>query len=268
MGQVSLGVQTYIGPRVAGAGRSFRSASVPAPCARRSTTSPRRRSHAKLPWVNVAPLRMDKQRGRPVLIEFWDFCRPSSLRTLPYVKAWHERYAADGLRVVTVHCPGFAPGAGRGRRPRGRRAPRRSSTRSASTSSFELWRAYDNEGWPARYLLDGDGHARRVPLRRGRLRRDRARDPGAARRSSASRSRRCAPRTTRGADRRPDARPARRLQRPVRGRRRVGRARAATGELRVNGERARRRSGPARTCSSSMPHHVEARARAAASATA
>src|SRR5215208_3230948 len=60
-----------------------------------------------LPWVNVAPLRMDKQVGRPVLVEFWDFCRPNSLRTLPYVKAWHERYAADGLRVISVHTPGF-----------------------------------------------------------------------------------------------------------------------------------------------------------------
>src|SRR3954464_3121283 len=54
---------------------------------------------ADLPWINVAPLRMDKQIGRPVLVEFWDFCRPSSLRTLPYLKAWHERYAVDGLRV-------------------------------------------------------------------------------------------------------------------------------------------------------------------------
>ena len=41
----------------------------------------------ELEWVNVAPLRMDKQRGRPVLVEFWDFCRVNSLRTLPYLKA-------------------------------------------------------------------------------------------------------------------------------------------------------------------------------------
>src|ERR1700754_4846716 len=61
----------------------------------------------ELTWINVAPLRMDKQVGRPVLIEFWDFCRPNSLRTLPYVKAWHERYAAEGLRVISVHTPGF-----------------------------------------------------------------------------------------------------------------------------------------------------------------
>ena len=41
--------------------------------------------------------------GVPVLVEFWDFCRVNSLRTLPYVAAWHERYAADGLRVIGVH---------------------------------------------------------------------------------------------------------------------------------------------------------------------
>jgi hypothetical protein len=54
-------------------------------------------------------LRMDQQRGRPVLVEFWDFCRVSSLRTLPYLQAWHERYAEAGLRVVSVHSPGFEP---------------------------------------------------------------------------------------------------------------------------------------------------------------
>jgi thiol-disulfide isomerase/thioredoxin len=108
-------------------------------------------------WVNVAPLRMDKQHGRPVLVEFWDFCRPSSLRTLPYVKAWHERYAGHGLRVVTVHSPGFPPGEDEG-------AARAAVARLAIEHpvcidlAFELWRSYDNEGWPARYLWDGDGH--------------------------------------------------------------------------------------------------------------
>ena len=53
------------------------------------------------------PLLMDDLRGRPVLLEFWDFCRPNSLRTLPYLKAWHARYAAAGLVVVSVHSPGF-----------------------------------------------------------------------------------------------------------------------------------------------------------------
>ena len=109
-----------------------------------------------LPWVNVAPLRMDQQAGRPVLVEFWDFCRPQSLRTLPYVRAWHERYAAAGLRVISVHCPGFAPG-------RNEDAVRAAVARLGIEhavcidADFQVWRAYDNEGWPARYLFDGAG---------------------------------------------------------------------------------------------------------------
>ena len=108
---------------------------------------------ADLPWVNVAPLRMDKQVGRPVLVEFWDFCRPNSLRTLPYVKAWHERYAADGLRVISVHTPGFAPS-------RDEAAVRAAVARLGIEhpvcidSDGLVWTLYDNEGWPSRYLFN------------------------------------------------------------------------------------------------------------------
>jgi thiol-disulfide isomerase/thioredoxin len=109
-----------------------------------------------LPWVNVAPLRMDKQIGRPVLVEFWDFCRPNSLRTLPYVKAWHERYAADGLRVISVHTPGFAAS---GDEAEVRAAVARLGIEHpvAIDSDGLVWTLYDNEGWPARYLFDGRG---------------------------------------------------------------------------------------------------------------
>ncbi|HEY8584317.1 MAG TPA: redoxin domain-containing protein [Capillimicrobium sp.] len=111
---------------------------------------------AKLPWVNVASLRMDKQRGRPVLVEFWDFCRVNSLRTLPYVKAWHERYAEAGLRVVSVHCPGFDAS-------RDEDAVRAAVQRLGIEhpvlldTELKLWRLYGNEGWPARYLFDQQG---------------------------------------------------------------------------------------------------------------
>ncbi len=104
-------------------------------------------------WVNVASLRMDQQRGRPVLIEFWDFCRVQSLRTLPYLKAWHERYAEAGLRVVSVHCPGFPPS-------RDPEAVRAAVARLGIAhpvlvdDEFRLWRDYDVEGWPSRYLWD------------------------------------------------------------------------------------------------------------------
>jgi hypothetical protein len=94
------------------------------------------------------------QRGKPLLVEFWDFCRPNSLRTLPYVKAWHERYADDGLRTIGVHCPGFEPAREEG-------AVREAVTRLGIEypvlidSELEVWREYENQGWPARYLFDG-----------------------------------------------------------------------------------------------------------------
>jgi hypothetical protein len=87
-------------------------------------------------------------------VEFWDFCRANSLRTLPYLKAWHERYAEAGLRVVGVHCPGFEAS-------RSEQAVRDAVARLGISypvlidSELQLWREYENEGWPARYLFDG-----------------------------------------------------------------------------------------------------------------
>ena len=109
-----------------------------------------------LPWVNVEPLRMDKQIGRPVLVEFWDFCRINSLRTLPYVKAWHERYSERGLRVIGVHTGGFEPS-------RDEQAVRDAVARLGIEypvvidSNLEIWDFYGNRGWPARYLWDQRG---------------------------------------------------------------------------------------------------------------
>jgi hypothetical protein len=89
-----------------------------------------------------------------MLVEFWDFCRPNSLRTLPYVKAWHERYGPSGLRVIGVHSPGFDIS-------RDEQAVRAAVARLGIAhpvlidSELELWREYENAGWPARYLFDG-----------------------------------------------------------------------------------------------------------------
>ena len=109
----------------------------------------------RMPWVNVGTLKLHEQRGRPVLVEFFDVCRASSVRTLPYLRAWHERYAADGLRVVSVHCPGFESS-------RDEDGVRAAIARLGIEhpvlldSDFKLWHAYDNEGWPARYLFNGE----------------------------------------------------------------------------------------------------------------
>jgi hypothetical protein len=111
---------------------------------------------ARLPWINVATLRMDQQLGRPVLIEFWDFCRPNSIRTLPYVKAWHERYADAKLRVIGVHTSGFEPS-------RDPDAVRAAVARLevpypvVVDVEYEIWGLYGNLGWPARYLFNQEG---------------------------------------------------------------------------------------------------------------
>jgi thiol-disulfide isomerase/thioredoxin len=108
-----------------------------------------------LEWINVAPLRMDKQRGRPVLVEFWDFCRVNSLRTLPYVQAWHERYADHGLRVIGVHTGGFPPARDDAQV---RAAVERLGVRHPVVldTDLQVWDLYGNEGWPARYLWAPD----------------------------------------------------------------------------------------------------------------
>lgn len=109
----------------------------------------------QLPWVNTNDAKASiLKRGQPMLVEFWDFCRPNSIRTLPYMKEWHARYEADGLRAIGVHCGGFEPS-------RDEQAVRAAVARLGIEhavlidSEFELWREYDNRGWPARYLFDG-----------------------------------------------------------------------------------------------------------------
>jgi len=111
---------------------------------------------ARAEWLNSPPLSMWALRGAPVLIEFWDFCRPNSLRTLPYVKAWHARYVASGLVVIGAHAPGFRISASS---ENVRAAVERLgvSYPVLLDSEFTLWHEYENTGWPARYLWDADG---------------------------------------------------------------------------------------------------------------
>jgi hypothetical protein len=99
---------------------------------------------------------MDQQRGRPVLVEFFDFCRPNSIRTLPYVKGWHERYGEAGLRVIGVHSSGFPPSAD-GQAVEDAVARLGIPYPVVVDSELEIWQDYGNLGWPARYLFDARG---------------------------------------------------------------------------------------------------------------
>ena len=106
-----------------------------------------------LEWINVAMLRMDQQLGRPVLVEFWDFCRINSLRTVPYLQAWHERYADAGLRIMAFHCGAYPPSQD----PEEIRAAVARMGLEYPVGldlEFRAWKQFDAPGWPARYLFD------------------------------------------------------------------------------------------------------------------
>ena len=102
-----------------------------------------------LAWANSPPQQLEA--GRAMVVEFWDFCRPQSIRTLPYVKAWHERYPE--LKVIGVHAAGFPPShdpdavvaaVGRLEIP----------YPVAIDAQYEVWSCTATGGWPARYLFD------------------------------------------------------------------------------------------------------------------
>jgi hypothetical protein len=115
-----------------------------------------------LQWVNVAFLRMAQQIGRPILVEFFDSARANSHRTLPYMRAWQERYADAGLlRIIGVHSPGYSFG----RDPAVAIAAVEAMDipyAVALDPDFEVWREYGNRGWPARFVFDRRGVLRFV----------------------------------------------------------------------------------------------------------
>jgi hypothetical protein len=115
-----------------------------------------------LQWIGVAFLRMAQQIGRPIVVEFFDSARINSYRTLPYLRAWHRRYAEAGLlRIIGVHSPAYSFG----RDPDvAVAAIERMDIPYAVVldPDFAVWREYGNRGWPARYVFDRRGVLRFV----------------------------------------------------------------------------------------------------------
>ena len=120
-------------------------------------------------WFNTPEgeaLNIEGLRGHVVLIDFWTYTCINCIRTLPYVKAWDEKYRDDGLTVVGVHTPEFpferdAGNVSDAIEQNGIHYP------VVQDNDYGTWSAYGNQYWPAKYLIDADGQVRYVHFGEG-----------------------------------------------------------------------------------------------------
>jgi thiol-disulfide isomerase/thioredoxin len=120
-------------------------------------------------WLNTPggkPLSLKDLRGKVVLVDFWTYSCINCQRSLPHVEAWYQQYAKNGLVVVGVHTPEFAfehvvSNVRAQSAALGVRYPVAIDDKSAT------WAAYDNEYWPAEYLIDAQGNVRSVHFGEG-----------------------------------------------------------------------------------------------------
>jgi thiol-disulfide isomerase/thioredoxin len=110
-------------------------------------------------WLNSQPLTAAGLRGKVVLVEFWTYTCINWRRQLPYVRAWADKYKDRGLVVIGVHTPEFAFEKNL---DNVRRAAKdlRVDYPIAIDSDGVIWRAFENEYWPALYFVDAQGHIR------------------------------------------------------------------------------------------------------------
>jgi cytochrome c biogenesis protein CcdA/thiol-disulfide isomerase/thioredoxin len=111
------------------------------------------------PWINSLPLSREQLRGKVVVIDFWTYSCINCIRSIPYVRAWHETYKDDGLVVIGIHAPEFAF----------ERSP--DNVRKAVAdlgieypvaldNNLIVWNALKNNYWPAHYFFDAQGRQR------------------------------------------------------------------------------------------------------------
>jgi thiol-disulfide isomerase/thioredoxin len=110
-------------------------------------------------WLNSPPLTREALRGRVVLVDFWTYSCINCLRTLPYLKAWNARYRDHGLTIIGVHSPEFAfekdeANVRRAVHELGIDYP------VAIDNDLAVWRAFNNQYWPAHFFIDAQGRIR------------------------------------------------------------------------------------------------------------
>ena len=111
------------------------------------------------PWLTPVPDGVTSLRGKVVLVNFWTYSCINSLRALPYLRAWQERYGDKGLVVVGVHAPEF-------RFEHDPAKVRQATARldvgypNLQDNDYAVWQAFGNQGWPGFYFIDAKGQVR------------------------------------------------------------------------------------------------------------
>ena len=110
-------------------------------------------------WLNSPPLTAAGLKGKVVLVDFWTYSCINCLRVIPYVEAWAQKYRDQGLVVISVHAPEFAfeknvDNVKKAIADLGITYP------VAIDNNYAIWRAFDNEYWPAHYFIDAQGQVR------------------------------------------------------------------------------------------------------------
>ncbi|PKB63558.1 MAG: hypothetical protein BZY80_06675 [SAR202 cluster bacterium Io17-Chloro-G2] len=110
-------------------------------------------------WLNSEPLTLAGLRGKVVLVDFWTYTCINCIRTYPFLKLWHSRYADDGLVIIGVHSPEFEFEKDQANVTRATQDDR-IVWPVAMDNDFVTWRNYSNRFWPAKYLVDQHGEVR------------------------------------------------------------------------------------------------------------
>jgi cytochrome c biogenesis protein CcdA/thiol-disulfide isomerase/thioredoxin len=110
-------------------------------------------------WLNSPPLTAEGLKGKVVLVDFWTYSCINCLRAIPYVRAWAEKYKDQGLVVIGVHAPEFAFEKNIANVQKAV-ADLKITYPVAIDNDYAIWRAFDNQYWPAHYFIDGQGRIR------------------------------------------------------------------------------------------------------------
>jgi cytochrome c biogenesis protein CcdA/thiol-disulfide isomerase/thioredoxin len=110
-------------------------------------------------WLNSPPLTIAALKGKVVLVDFWTYSCINCLRSIPYVRAWADKYRDHGLVVIGVHAPEFAFERNVAN-VKNAIATLKIGYPVAIDNDFKIWRSFENQYWPAHYFIDANGKVR------------------------------------------------------------------------------------------------------------